>query len=301
MKIIKILSLLILTIALASCDNLTSGKRFNKDYIVLSGTIFANETITLENPIFIGSTVDVNSGNITDFLYHDAIVYIKDTETNQKQYLSFGFNQTDKGYNIGYFDPTNSFLIESGKTYRLTAFVGADSIWAETTVPDDFTVLENQGYTDDANAQYPSMAHKDIDDLYSLEISVSKLEETRINVEYFCLEDWRNAYFVLNDFMGDKPEKETDYENTMNGFPRRNVDFYTYFPRHINDEFLIKIPFNQVNYIFYGKHRVTVQVIDENSYKYKYKSQGYFNGGVKNGIGYFGSAARKILYTNVTK
>ena len=84
----------------------------------------------------------------------------------------------------------------------------------------------------------------------------------------------------------------------MDGSPRRNTTYETYLP---NDENVFRLRYIQPAFVFYGKHRVSFLSIDDNFYKYLYKSQGYFYGGVTGGIGYFGSASRQTMYTKVTK
>ena len=303
MKLFKLITIIALLASIIACTDLTSSKRFHKDYIVIAGTIIAGEPIRASNPIFVGKTIGINQGNLADMFIRNAEVFIEEIESEQRQRLfPISFNIIDVfNVNMGYYDPTGGFIIESGKTYRLTAIVGADTVWAETTVPDAFIVLENSGYTHNPLGTFPRMPHSDIDRLYPIEISVSRQKNTRVFVEYYCLEDWSNAYYVLSDFFGTTPENAADYEHPMNGSPRRMVDFGVYFPNQRDELYVIRKPFNQLHFIFYGRYRVTIKVVDENYYTYWYRTEGFFHGGVNNGIGFFGSASRQILFTEIVR
>ena len=295
----KITYILLLCLAVLSCTDFTTGRRFDDEYIVIAGTIYAGETITAENPIVVSRSIPVNGGNITDFLVTNATVFIEDIGTNETQDLSFTVDLIKRKF--GYYDASNSFLIKSGKTYKLTAIVDQDTVFAFTTVPNPFEFLENEGYTVDENDVYPIMIHREIDEHYPIDIKVDNQENTNLFVEYYCMEEWYNAIYTIFDYLGMSeqiPNTPEDYENSMNGYPRRNTDMRTYFPNNLN---IIRIPFNQIHFLFYGRYRVTIMSIDDNYYKYNYKSQGYFHGGINGGIGYFGSAAKEIRYTYVVK
>ena len=303
---VKLLSLLITIILLANftaCADLTSGRRFHEPYMVIAGTIIAGEPISRDNPIFIGRTIDVNGGNLLDLFIANATVFIEEVESEQRQQLFPVPIVIGDIFNIsmGYFDPTGNFIIKPGKTYRLTAIVGVDTVWAETTVPDEFTVLENFGYIQNLSETFPQMSHSDIDRYFPIEISVGRQENKRVFIEFYCLEKWENAYYVLSDFLGSTPINAADYENPMNGAPRRMTDFGVYFPSQRDGQYIIRTPFNQLHFIFFGKYRVTVKIVDENFHTYRYKSEGFFHGGVNNGIGFFGSASRQVLFTEIVR
>ncbi|MCL2065454.1 MAG: DUF4249 domain-containing protein [Candidatus Cloacimonetes bacterium] len=294
----KILFSLILCLSLLSCTDFTTGKRFENDYIVIAGLIYDGETISKENPIVIGRSIPVKGGNLSDFFIADATVFIEDIETNERQDLVFFVDLIESF--CGYYDATESFYIKSGKSYKLTAIVDADTIWAVTTVPDSFEILDNEGFSFDEN-YFPEMRQMDIDEHYPLDIKVSKKEIVVIYKEYFCLENWYEAEIILADILGignSYLDSEDDYSNSMDGSPRRNTTYENYLP---NDENVFRLRYIQPAFVFYGKHRVSLMSIDDNFYKYLYKSQGYFYGGVTGGIGYFGSASRQTMYTKVTK
>ena len=291
--------LVIFLIFLSSCD-LTSGKRHNENFIVITANIYAGEYITKDNPILITRSISVNGGSLDMLLVDDALVTIQEKETEISCRLRFFIDYKSGAF--GYYDPLESILVESSKTYVLTVKVQGVAITAETTVPDEFMVLPNAGYTTDGNATFPSMIHKTIDELYPIEIKVDKQENIPIFVEYYCLEDWPYVMYVYDDWIGDMgPATEEDYEGIMDGFPRRNTFYATAYPHIDENGFVITVPFSQLNYFFYGEYRTTVMRIDENYFKYLYKSEGYLHGGVQGGIGYFGSASRITLYTKIVK
>ncbi|MCK9328914.1 MAG: hypothetical protein M0Q94_03465 [Candidatus Cloacimonetes bacterium] len=294
----KYLVLIFCLMILISCNQNTSGIRFENDYIVVSGMLYGGEYITQENPIFIGKTIDISNGNLLDFYYSDAEVKIIEDSTGKSINLEFFIQNQGNKVLIGYYDPTESFLIDFGKTYNLIAYVNDDSVWASTKIPDDFSILPNEGFTYNPEADFPQMIYDDIDNQYPVQISVKEGIETVLYEEYYCLESWYNAYYI-QDMFEEKPETESDYEDSMTGYPRKAISYGRYLPKIVDNEFLIRIPFVKSGFTFYGKHQVTLSLIDNNYFYYLYKTQGYFQGGVNNGIGYFGSASRKKLYTNI--
>lgn len=296
-----IIIILISIISLVSCQDYVSGTRFNNDYVVVSAVLYGGETISKENPVFIGKTIDVRGGNIFDFFYDDAVVKIIDIETGNMQILDFFVDITQNRPKIGYYDTSENFIIESGKTYKLIAYVNNDSVWATTTVPNPFEIMPNPGFTANPDTIFPKMVYNAIDSRYTVELNVFDENEKVVMEEYYCMEEFKNAYFILDNFWGKQPETESDYESTMTGFPRKRQSFYSFLPRQINSKNIISLPFLKSSFIFYGKHRLTISVIDNNYYSYLYKTQGYFHGGINNGIGYFGSATRQTIYTEVTR
>jgi len=297
MRVYLIFALLICLVV--GCD-MTSGQRFTEDYVVIAALICAGEQISQENPVYISKTLDIDKIELADILIFFDRVYIEETETGEFVDLEPFW----KEIRIAYWDPTASFTIEEGKTYRLVAKIGADSTWAETTVSMGFELaMEHNGYTDDiGEIEAHTMEHRFIDDDFPLQIRVNERKDTVVSVEFYCLEEFSpDLDITMDDYFGGLEitiETEEDYESFMSGSPRRNRFLDKYMP---DADCVVTVGFTEFNYLFYGRYRTSVHVVDDNYYKYRYKNQGYFHGGVHNGIGYFGSASKKVLYTKVVK
>ena len=281
---------------LTSCMDNTSGMRFENDYIVVAGSIYAGEYVVLERPIIIGKTQNLTNVNRFDLIEKYAEVTLEELETNEQVKLEF--------LGMGYIDKNQKLIIKEGKTYRLTVKVDEDEVWAETTVPFDFELIDIQdSYTFDSNKNnFPNIPHSEIDMKHPLKIKVPFRNETRIRVEYYCLEEFENAFFVspFSDYLGAQPNDRAEYEgNDYDPGWRKNIELSSLYP---NEDNIMNLPFHQFQFWFYGNHKITIEIVDENYFRYNYKSQGYFYGGVsKGGIGYFGSAVSKAVYTKVIK
>lgn len=294
---------LIIFFLIISCTDFTSEKRFNEDYIVITGMIYSNKPITMENPIFVGTTADINNLDIESLAVKSAVVYILDLKNNIKHYLSFDHNMPDSALiqeqlKIGFYDTLEEFIPVSGNSYRIVVKINTDSVYAETTIPKDFITEPNEKFIDNENTEIPLLEYHQIDN-YPIQLKLNNCDELPILMEYYCLEEWYNAYWISENDLKETPKSPNHYENTLNGAPRLKSQLSTYSPTIINDEYIIKLASKMSDYTFYGKHRIRVAIVDENYYNYKFKSTGYFHGGVINGVGYFGSATRYTLYTNI--
>ena len=298
MKIYLLTICAMIIIIFTSCMDATSGRRFEKDYIVVAGSIYSGEPI-YNYPLIIGKTSDlVNNLNLLDLVILHADVTIEEVESRDSTVLRFNLPKR------GYVDETKAFIISAGKTYRLTVRIGDDVVWAQTTVPNEFELIDFQdSYTYDSDRLYfPKVIHSEIDLKHPLRMLVPNRRETQIRIEYFCLEEYEDAYIVypFSDYLGDRPENKEDYDgNEYDPGFRKNIEISSLFP---NEENIMTIPFHQLQFRFYGDHKITINIIDENFYKYRYKSQGYFHGGISTGgIGYFGSATSHVVYTRVVR
>jgi len=303
-----LLALIIMALTITSCD-LTSEKRFTPGTVVITGMIYAGEYITQRNAIYIGRSVEIDKISIEAFETGVDSVCITDLSSDPiiSKKLTFTTTIINNRPKIGYYDPDNNFIIISGHTYRIVAYVATgDSVYGETTVPDRFDMLPNEKYvTNKDSIGTVEMKHTEIDDLWPLKIDVHSTDARAVYMEYYCLYDYEDfdgkPYLVMGDYMNmdfpiDKPE---DYDSFMDGYPRKNKYYDKIRPTQGN---ILTIPFNQFNYLFYGPYQTTIFVIDDNFFKYIYKNQGYLHGGVYNGgIGYFASAYRQTVYTTIVK
>ncbi len=294
--IIIIMSLLLLT----ACEELTSSKRYTSDRYVVSGLLLANKTVSMENPIVVCKTVEVDGGNVMDFFVTDAIVVLTDVQNQVEYPLTFDSDLMNKKF--GYHDPSNSLIIKAGNEYMLSVKTVSDSIWATTTVPDSISVVPNPGYSFVNQLPYPQMVYSNIDRDNKIKFQTFSSNNINLFVEYYCLEEWQDAEYTLTFGSSEEyPKDQESYENELNGSPRRGFGYYQYKPVAEDGGYFVEIGFNQLSYTFYGRYRTTVYSIDDNYYSYLYKYEGYKYGGVHNGYGYFGSANGQQMWSKVVK
>jgi len=310
-KYCAFIALLLLALCMTSCD-LTSGQRFTPGTVVITGMIYAGEYITHENAIYVGRSVEIDKISIDAFSAIFDSVFVRDIDLDSEEpllskKLTYTFTIANNRPKLGYYDPDNDFMITSGHKYKIVAYAGADSTWAETHVPEQFVFVSptDTYVTDIDDISTVEMKHTEIDNRWPLKIDVGSTEARVIYMEYYCLLEFNDfepkPYLVMGDYLGmDIPvDKAEDYDSFMDGYPRKNKYFDKLRP---TDGSILTIPFNQFNYLFYAPYQTTIYVVDDNFYKYIYKNQGYLQGGVRNGgIGYFGSAYRQTLYTRIVK
>lgn len=298
-KIIILLILSSILFLMIGCDDLTSEKRFTKDKYIVTGLLINGKGIDMSQPVMISKTADVDGGSIYDMAIDSALVKIIDNTSKTEYELTFGIDPEHQ--KIGYYDASNTFIAEAGKTYQLHITVGSEIVTAETTVPPSIQVMDNPGYSFQDVMPYNTMVYDLIDIDYRLRIETFRPENINLFVEYYCLDEWNEVEWAI-DFPGaTDPEDADDYENMLDGSPRRSYGYYTYKPIIEDGHYLIDIGFNQLSYNFYGNYRVTVQSVDQNYYSYLYKPEGYRFGGIQNGYGYFGSASSQNIWTKIIK
>lgn len=308
--IITAIAMLILT----ACEDNTSGVRYENDsYLILIGSLRDGEPVGPENPVFLGQTIPADGGNLADMtLPETADVVIHDLSNDQSYPLiPFGVvPDTLSGDSLYvYFDPNfmdsgNALIPQPGVTYRIEAVTPTDSVWAETTMPARITLEENAGYTFEFpqnDAGFPTMSYEVINQEHPLMIHSDSGEEHRMLFRFYCLEEFEDQPEYINKILDqpDSPEEPEQYEDPYNGSPRKIRWYNLYKPRPDNGGYVIREAGYKSAFVFYGKYKVSVFSIDENYYKYLYKSEGYDWGGIHNGKGYFGSMSGQEMYTKI--
>ncbi len=299
MKKITILLILIgILLAFTACSDYVSGPRYENEKYIVTGLLVKGQGITLQNPIVVGRTINVNGGNIANIAIDSAQVRIIDiTDNNQSYPLSFDINYAE--LKLGYFDQSNQLIISAGHTYKLEAVIGSDTLSAFTTVPDSIRVMDNEGYSFQNVLPYHTMKYDLIDIDYKTKIETFSPNNVNIFVEYYCLDEWDEVEYTISFGGITKPESEEEYENMLDGSPRKYTDYFQYKPVLENGHYTLSLGFTQLSYEFFGNYRVKVYAIDNNYYSYLYKPEGYRFGGIKNGYGYFGSANGQTLWTKI--
>lgn len=308
----KYFLLIIILITLTACDDYTSGVRYKEPVYTLTGLLYKGETVTAERAIFIGRSINAYEGNLTEVIIDDASVILYNQTRNDSVQLEFVLvppeNEAELPQ-IGYYDPTGSFVIYASETYRIQADIPVESSFlrleATTTIPDSIVanVLQDTAFTEDPLAEFPALHYETANQQHPLNIGTFSPESVKLKFEFYCLEDYYNAYYI-QDFPGAEatPEDEEEYEDPIWGFPRKVWYYAIYAPNPTNEGYyLIRDSGYKINFIFYGNYRITVSSIDDNYYNFLYMTNNYLHGGIVNGYGYFGSVCEDVIYTNVVE
>ncbi|MCD4818786.1 MAG: DUF4249 domain-containing protein [Candidatus Cloacimonetes bacterium] len=303
-KNILILGLVLLLI---SCDDLTSGKRFTEQYYTLTGLLIEGETVSTENYIFLGRTIEAEGGNLSDIYIDDAQVKLINQTLNDTIFLTFFYEVSIETFKFGYYDAAEQMIINAGHSYRIEAEIpeqdGSNGfVWSETTIPSEIILNpdNDESFTDNPELIFPTLSYETANTEHPLTIQASSIDVISLLFQFYCLEDYKDAIFV-HDFHGSEehPETPEDYEHPQTGMPRKIKWFFKYQPEFVNNAYYIYDRGYRSNLVFYGRYEIKVLSIDENYYQYLYKVDGYKYGGIQNGYGYFGSASGGKLYTKV--
>ncbi|MCF7867332.1 MAG: hypothetical protein K9N09_01415 [Candidatus Cloacimonetes bacterium] len=295
----KIIILSAIAILFVSCIDFTSPQRYEEAQYYLTGMLYDNHYVDLENPVMFGRTIATDGDSLQDAIIPTAQIKLYEINSNDvttdSTDLVFSFNPADLE-EFGFVDLNQHLLIKSGFSYKIEANYEDETLWAVTTVPDPITVLPDPGYTADTLATgWPEMVYDTIDQEHPIMIETLNNDIVNLEVETYCLENWQDAEYItpFGDIEG--PEEEEDYESPADGGPRRTRIFYTFQPENN----VIDFGFYQYAFFFYGRYRVTVSSTDDNYLHYLYEPEGYNHGGINGGIGYFGSASSYEIYTKI--
>ena len=292
---------------LVACEDFVGPSRWNNEfYYIITGNLVDGQPITLDRPIFVGRTINVNGGNPNEMFILDATVVVRelgpDNTAVLSDTLSFSvYNPTGdlNDMKVGYVDPDSSFIPQAGKTYQVAVYIPeeADSIWARTTVPSHMEVMPDEAFTFDETATYPTLKWDTANIEHPLRIQAQNDEMCYMYFRFYCLEDFASEPQYTIDFMGmdDTPEDEDEYDDM-----RETAWVSRYQPEQREDQnYYIEDRGYKANIWFYGDTEIDIYSIDENYWQYNYKPEGYRYGGVNNGLGYFGSLSGQKMYTRV--
>ena len=303
-------TVIIALLFLAACDDFTGPERWTEGpYIAITGNLHEGEPITLDKPIFIGRTVSASGGDLDDMFIFDAEVYIRDlTPGVDNSADSLEFAVDIENFKIGFIDPDQSLIPQTHHRYRLVARIPgvADSIWAETIVPDPVSFVPDSAFTlDPEPAVWPELYWEDANIDHPLKIEAVDDSVCYMYFRFYCLEEYEDHPKYTMTFMTDDehPTDPDDYENPGSGWPRKTDWTYRYQPQYdpTDGGYYILDRGYKANIWFYGRYELTAYNIDENYYKYLYKPEGYRHGGINNGVGWFGSVSGDKIYTKVVE
>jgi hypothetical protein len=106
-------------------------------------------------------------------------------------------------------------------------------------------------------------------------------------------------------FLGvDHPDASMENQyNQASGETVRRINILGKFvsSQHDDGDWYVGINHYRQAFVFYGRYQVTATVMDDNYYKTKYMPEGYYHGGVHNGLGCFGSSSGGVMYTKIVK
>lgn len=300
-----------LTLTFSACD-LTSPKRFDDDLLVISGYLQAGKTIDMENPIFVGKTVGTEGGNAFNTIIADALVTIEDYSDNSLDTLSYIFDSSG----VGYYN--QNLLIQPGVTYKIavSAVIDFDTLyaWAETTVPPDMYLdldyynlaTENYGYANEyMEEQLPEIPYENVENDFPVYSRFDDSSVVHIYYNYLCLEEFSTSLEFTDPIFGYDHLEEDDqesYDSPLSNNMRESNMLWRYQPLQDSDGnwYLLENTYAG-GFQYYGRYRITIFSVDKNFYTYKYHSEGYSNGGIQGGIGYFGSVNGEDFYTKIIK
>jgi hypothetical protein len=315
----RLLLILLTALLLAGCSDFVSPERYTTPQYTLNGILKAGETIGFENPVWIGKSASLDELNSTELFVHDATVRILQTAPNGDT-LSFyltpvSFPIPDSDRQVTFYIDPEMHVIQPEHNYRIEVTVpGYDKlISAETSVPKvaelvpnfNFTPPAGQGYTTDPSDTLTSIPYTLVDLHYPVTVRVDGDQVVNYMVELFCLEEFSTDLEFTTVFFGQEhppAEMESNYYQAS-GETIRRINIMSRFVsrQHTDGNWYVSLSDYRQAYIFYGRYKVTAYVMDDNYYKYKFMPEGYYHGGVQNGLGCFGSVSGGVMYAKIVK
>ncbi len=298
---------------LLSCETTSDLRNTESEYFV-SALLVANEWIGESQFIFVGRTVSSDGSYLSEMVAEDVEVFIAEEDGEEFQLINTaelmsqlapeeGAEIDTTFFKMAFMDSSFSpTIIKENTKYNLRIVIAdTDTIRATTTTPAIVDIVQNEFIVFDSTQTFPEVYFDDLDDLAPIKINTHQNDETtRVKFRFYCLEEFSDSLeFAYLDFPA--PEDEDDYENPLDGSPRKIEYFYEYTPTLEGDEYFITERGYQSTIVFLGRYEINARIIDENYYKYLYKPEGYRFGGIVGGIGYFGSVSGESFYTKVIK
>jgi len=311
-QVIKIMMLSVILLScllIVSCDN-TSGPRFKGEVFTVAGLLMADNPISLSYPIYITRSSSIEEFDPLELFVWDADVLIKDLDTGE----TFSLTPSLHEFKIKYIDLAEH-IIQPEHHYRLEVQIpGMDSlIWAETTVPQRVELKPDPyginppgtGYSFDPETTN-IIPFNQIDTNYPLVVSTGNtLGIFNLWIETYCMEEFSTNLEYTNQLLQEMhPSANIEELYNQGSLGIRRLELANRFqsaPLEGLPGYYVVLKNYSTAFIFYGKYRVRVWVIDDNYYRFHYMVDGYLHGGVHNALGYFGSASGGELYARIIK
>ncbi len=306
-----LITLPLVLIILSGCSDFTAPERFDGETYAVTGLLIAGQSIGLERPIYVTRSTTIQDFQYLELFVADAEVKVIDLNTRAEFQLLPALHE----FRIKYIDP-NDNIIHPDHTYRLEVIIpGYEKlIWAETTVPSQVTLtpdfygwnVSGQGFLLQNFEPYSEITFDTVESHYPLALETGTFTGTlNIFAELYCLEEFSTSLeFTTPVFGQTNPDTTmvTTYYSSGEGI--RCIQFlgkYTSVPHQQPAGNYMMIKDYRQAFIFFGRYRVTLYSCDDNFYRYKYSPEGYFHGGIKNALGYFGSVSGGTMFTRIVK
>ncbi len=309
----RIIPILMLVVFIAGC-NLTSGDRWGNNTVVIAGALPAGGYVDEMHPIVIGKAIKADGGDISDLVSDDAIVKLINVTRQDTISLQFYLGFTaDNNVKYGYIDAGLEMLVNYGETYRIEASVDSSFAYGETIVPLEVSVnvdalgnqSETRGYSTILSDPLPEIVYDQCDDDFPIEITTEDSQTQYVRYLHYCLEEFSTDIEYTLQILGMDHLEEEDEDNwdpVIGSGIRENSWTSRYTPIMSNDgEYIIIDDFYASGFSFYGRYKFDIIIMDRNYYMYKTVPEGFINGGINGGVGYFGSCIVNTYYTNIVK
>lgn len=299
---------LLLALLLASCEN-TSGPRFEGEVFTVAGLLMAGQPVSFDYPVYVTRSSAIEDFSPQEIFVYDATVSIRDLDAD----LEFQLTPALHEFKFKYIDLAQN-IIQPGHRYRIEVLApGADSlIWAETTVPVCLTAEPDPYGTNPPSTGFALDPDTDnvlpyplIDSDYPATASTGATAGNfNLMAEFFCLEPYSTDLEFTSDFLPEAHPDSSLAPSYNAERPPRKLSFMYRF----NSTPLPGLPDNYLvleNYatafVFYGRYRLRLQIVDDNYFNYNFMDEGYLHGGIHNALGYFGSASGVEMFTRIVK
>lgn len=308
-RIAIVAALAALLLAAFGCSDFTAPPRFEGDVFVLAGVLYAGSPIDARHPIYITKSASIEQFNALDLFVFNAQITITDLDANHS------FNLTGvpdfEQFKFYYIDP-GGHLIQAGHTYAIEVIIPGteQKLSAETSVPLQAELLPDfynhgGGYSLD-ETQMNQLIYQDLDSSYPLVLDTKDAGGAYpIIGEFYCLEEFSTSLEFTTPVMGIQyadAHLEEAY-NAPGGSLRRIIFMGRYMSQNqpgMDGNYLLIKDYKQAM-VFYGRYQISLHIVDNNYYNYSFMPEGYLYGGVKGGLGYFGSASGGTMYGQIVK
>ncbi|MDI6809390.1 MAG: DUF4249 family protein [Candidatus Eisenbacteria bacterium] len=278
-----------LALLLPGCEKNPGAPDYQKE-ITVFGYLWGNDTLNAERAIMIAYTQPVLARyTLENAAIRGASVTL--TETSTGRVYTLNESPQRPGF---YFN--DSLVVQPKTTYNLEVKADGKVVRASTTVPPVLkltTVLNpdsvNSVYQKNLSREKPILLEGESPDQIVL-------------VDMYCNESYRDAEYT-ESFGGSRhPRNEEEYDGGVNGEPR-HIRAMAKLGEFVSDEYPGQYVVNWYSsmIVFYGSNTMQVLAIDDNYHKFLYTEHPVYSGGVKGGLGVFGSVCGKTYQLMVLK
>jgi hypothetical protein len=295
-------------LAAVSCSKFTAPERFDGDVFTIAGLLIAGQSIDAEHPIYITRSATIDNFDPLSLFVMDAEVKIKDLTVPDEWMLTAIPDLAEM--KIKYID-TEQHIIQPNHIYRIEIpNLGQELIWAETTVPAIAELVPDlynngNGYSLTEEGM-TNLTYGEIDQKYPLAMNTGSFSGAcNFLAEMYCLEEFStDLEFTTPVFGFEHPDTTMVDAYYAGGESVRRIKFLGRYTSQAQEgmagNFLVVKDYKQA-YVFFGRYRISLYIVDDNYYRYSFMPEGYFHGGVHGGLGYFGSAGGGRMYAKIVK